>query len=436
MAAVSRWGVGGIADRFGPTPAIAPLLFTGALGLAAIGLTADGVHDTAGRVLVMAGLLLAGVAYGGLQNLTLAQAFIAAGEPARSTVSIAWNLSFDAGTGLGAFATGAIATAISYPAAFGVLAVATGLVGGGWVRPGRLDGLIRTERPNFPRNGTFVPYWRGHRGAYRRRVDFTLSERSREMRKRLAAFMDECVYPAEAVYDRSRATSLDPHHIPPVVEDLKVEARSRGLWNLFLPSVCGLSNVEYAPLAELMGRSPVLAAEACNCSAPDTGNMELLHTFGTAEQQRRWLGPLLEGEIRSCFAMTEPDVASSDATNIATRIERDGDDLVITGRKWWITGAADPRCRVALVLGASDPDAEVHRRHSVVLVPLDTPGVILVRDLTVFGYHDHQGHCELRFEGARVPADSLLGPGRGGLRRRAEPASALDACTTACARSA
>jgi len=229
------------------------------------------------------------------------------------------------------------------------------------------------------------------------------------MCKRLAAFMDECVYPAEAVYDRGRATSLDPHHIPPVVEDLKVEARSRGLWNLFLPSACGLSNVEYAPLAELMGRSPVLAAEACNCSAPDTGNMELLHTFGTAEQQRRWLDPLLEGEIRSCFAMTEPDVASSDATNIATRIERDGDDLVITGRKWWITGAADPRCRVALVLGVSDPDAEVHRRHSVVLVPLDTPGVILVRDLTVFGYHDHQGHCELRFEGARVPADSMLG---------------------------
>ncbi|HET9975757.1 MAG TPA: acyl-CoA dehydrogenase family protein [Streptosporangiaceae bacterium] len=240
-------------------------------------------------------------------------------------------------------------------------------------------------------------------------MDFSLSERSREMRKRLAAFMDECVYPAEAVYDRGRATSLDPHHIPPVVEDLKVEARSRGLWNLFLPSVGGLSNVEYAPLAELMGRSPVLAAEACNCSAPDTGNMELLHRFGTAEQQRRWLDPLLEGEIRSCFAMTEPDVASSDATNIATRIERDGDDLVITGRKWWITGAADPRCRVALVLGVSDPDAEVHRRHSVVLVPLDTPGVILVRDLTVFGYHDHQGHCELRLEGARVPADSLLG---------------------------
>ena len=245
-------------------------------------------------------------------------------------------------------------------------------------------------------------------------MDFTLSDRSRELQERLAAFMDECVYPAEAVYARGRATSLDPHHVPPVVEDLKVEARSRGLWNLFLPGVSGLSNVEYAPLAELMGRSPVLAAEACNCSAPDTGNMELLHMFGTAEQKRQWLDPLLEGEIRSCFAMTEPDVASSDATNIATRIERDGNDLVITGRKWWITGAADPRCRVALVLGVSDPDAGVHQRHSIVLVPLGTPGVILVRDLPVFGYHDHQGHCEVRFEGARVPAANLLGPAGAG----------------------
>jgi acyl-CoA dehydrogenase len=220
-------------------------------------------------------------------------------------------------------------------------------------------------------------------------VDFTPSDRSRETRERLAAFMDECVYPAEAAYARSRATSLDPHHIPPVVEDLKVEARSRGLWNLFLPSVSGLSNVDYAPLAELMGRSPVLAAEACNCSAPDTGNMELLHLFGTDEQKKRWLHPLLEGEIRSCFAMTEPDVASSDATNIATRMESDGGELVITGRKWWVTGAADPRCRVALVLGVSDPDAGVHQRHSIALVPLDTPGVILVRDLTVFGCRDH-----------------------------------------------
>ena len=241
-----------------------------------------------------------------------------------------------------------------------------------------------------------------------------MSDRSREMRERLAAFMDEYVFPAEAIYARGRATSLDPHYIPPIVEDLKVEARSRGLWNLFLPGVSGLSNVDYAPLAELMGRSPVLAAEACNCSAPDTGNMELLHIFGTPEQQQHWLDPLLEGEIRSCFAMTEPDVASSDATNVATRIERDGDDLVITGRKWWITGAADPRCRVALVLGVSDPDAGVHQRHSLVLVPIDTPGVMLVRDLTVFGYHDHQGHCEVRFEGARVPAASLLGPAGAG----------------------
>ena len=245
-------------------------------------------------------------------------------------------------------------------------------------------------------------------------MDFTLSDRSRELQERLAAFMDECVYPAEAVYARGRATSLDPHHVPPVVEELKVEARSRGLWNLFLPGVSGLSNVEYAPLAELMGHSPVLAAEACNCSAPDTGNMELLHVFGTGEQRRQWLDPLLEGEIRSCFAMTEPDVASSDATTIATTIDRDGSDLVITGRKWWITGAADPRCRVALVLGVSDPDAGVHQRHSLVLVPLDTPGVVLVRDLTVFGYHDHQGHCEIRFEGARVPAANLLGPAGAG----------------------
>src|SRR5512135_1333514 len=202
------------------------------------------------------------------------------------------------------------------------------------------------------------------------------------MRERLAAFMDECVYPAEAVYDRGRATSLDPHHIPPVVEDLKVEARSRGLWNLFLPGVSGLSNVEYAPLAELMGRSPVLAAEACNCSAPDTGNMELLHTFGTAEQQRRWLDPLLRGEIRSCFAMTEPDVASSDATNIQTRIRREGDHYVVDGRKWFITNAAHPACRLAIVLGVSsdEDDAPRHARHSMVLVPMDAPGLTVVRN--------------------------------------------------------
>ena len=245
-------------------------------------------------------------------------------------------------------------------------------------------------------------------------MDFASSERSQELHFRMAEFLHECVLPAEAVYAQRRATSLDPHHVPAVLEDLKVEARSRGLWNLFLPSVSGLSNVDYAPLAELMGRSPVLAPEATNCSAPDTGNMELLHLFGTLSQQDRWLTPLLEGEIRSCFAMTEPEVASSDATNIATRIERDGDDYVITGRKWWITGAGDRRCKVALVLGVTDPDAPVHSRHSVVLVPMDLPGVVLVRDLPVLGYHDHQGHCEVRFDGVRVPATNLLGvEGRG-----------------------
>ncbi len=245
-------------------------------------------------------------------------------------------------------------------------------------------------------------------------MDFAASDQSRDYQERLSSFLDECVYPAEAVYAQRRAASLDPHHIPAIVEELKVEARSRGLWNLFLPSVSGLSNVDYAPLAELMGHSPVLAPEACNCSAPDTGNMEILHLFGTPEQQSRWLTPLLEGEIRSCFAMTEPDVASSDATNISTRIARDGDEFVITGSKWWITGAADPRCKIAIVMGVTDPEAGAYARHSMVLVPLDTAGVVLVRDLPVFGFHDHQGHCEIRFEGARVPVSNLLGPEGGG----------------------
>ncbi len=240
-------------------------------------------------------------------------------------------------------------------------------------------------------------------------MDFAPSDRSRELQAELTRFLDEHVLPAEAVYARRRAASSDPHYVPTIVEELKVEARARGLWNLFLPDVSGLSNVDYAPLAELMGHSPLLAAEACNCSAPDTGNMEILHLFGTPAQQQRWLTPLLEGQIRSCFAMTEPEIASSDATNIATRIERDADELVITGRKWWITGAADPRCTVAVVLGVTDPHAPAHQRHSMVLVPLDTPGVVLVRDLPVFGYHDHQGHCEIRFEAARVPAANLLG---------------------------
>src|SRR5690349_18118123 len=227
--------------------------------------------------------------------------------------------------------------------------------------------------------------------------------------------MDECVYPAEAVYDRGRATSLDPHHIPPVVEDLKVEARSRGLWNLFLPAVSGLSNTDYAPLAELMGRSPVLAAEACNCSAPDTGNMELLHLFGTAEQQRRWLDPLLEGEIRSCFAMTEPDVASSDATNIRASIRRDGDSYVLNGRKWWSTGAGDRRCKLAIFMGKTDESAPKHLQQSMILVPMDSPGLKIERLLDVYGFDDApNGHAEISFTDVRVPKDNLLlGEGRG-----------------------
>ena len=238
------------------------------------------------------------------------------------------------------------------------------------------------------------------------------------MQERLAAFMDECVYPAEAVYARSRGTSLDPHHIPPVVEDLKIEARSRGLWNLFLPAVSGLSNTDYAPLAELMGRSPVLAAEACNCSAPDTGNMELLHLAATPEQRAQWLEPLLIGEIRSCFAMSEPDAASSDARNIRTTITRDGGDYVVNGRKWFITGAAHPNCKLAIVMGVSDESlpSTSHERHSMLLVPMDAPGLSTVRNIPVMHYHSPEGHCELVFRNVRVPASNLLGEEGKGFR--------------------
>jgi acyl-CoA dehydrogenase len=200
--------------------------------------------------------------------------------------------------------------------------------------------------------------------------------------------------------------------LPPIVEELKARARECGLWNLFLPDDrwgAGLSNLEYAPLAEITGRSPHMAPEALNCSAPDTGNMELLVAFGTPEQQQRWLAPLLNGEIRSCFGMTEPDVASSDPTNLATRIRRDADEYVITGRKWWSTGTGDPRCKVAIIMGVSDPEAEPHRRHSMILVPLDTPGVDVIRDLTTFGYTDQHGHGEVVYDDVRVPAANLLG---------------------------
>jgi acyl-CoA dehydrogenase len=248
-------------------------------------------------------------------------------------------------------------------------------------------------------------------------MDFELSPTSQELRKKLLDFMDERVLPAESVYREQMAAGGDPHGHPPVLEELKAEARARGLWNLFLPHETqwtdGLSNLDYAPLAEIMGRSP-LASEACNCSAPDTGNMEILTMFGTPEQQERWLHPLLEGEIRSAFAMTEPDVASSDATNIECRIERDGDDYVITGRKWYISGAASPRCRILIVMGKTDPTAPPHRQQSMVLVPIDTPGVTVVRNMDVFGYTDREGHCEVVFEGARVPVANLLGEENGG----------------------
>lgn len=243
-------------------------------------------------------------------------------------------------------------------------------------------------------------------------MDFGYSDRMEEWRGRMLAFMDEHVYPAEAAYERQMQEAGDPYADPPVIEELKAEARRRGLWNLFLPHDprgAGLSVLEYAPLAEISGRSPLLAPEAMNCSAPDTGNMEILAMFGTPEQQATWLDPLLDGRIRSCFAMTEPDVASSDATNIRCRIDRDGDEYVVTGRKWWSSGAMSPRCRIAIVMGVTDPEADTYRRQSMILVPMEAPGVEVVRGLSVFGYHERGGHAEIDFDGVRVPAANLLG---------------------------
>jgi acyl-CoA dehydrogenase len=249
-------------------------------------------------------------------------------------------------------------------------------------------------------------------------MDFEPSEKVKRLTAQLQAFMEREVYPAEAVYERQLAAAADRWQPPPVLEELKKKARAAGLWNLFLPDPelgAGLSNLEYAPLCEIMGRSPI-APEVFNCSAPDTGNMEVLARYGTREQQERWLKPLLAGEIRSAFAMTEPAVASSDATNIEASIRRDGNrGYVINGRKWWTSGAMDPRCKILIVMGKTDPAAPRHQQQSMILVPRDTPGVNVLRPLTVFGYDDApHGHCEVEFRDVRVPAENLLlGEGRG-----------------------
>ncbi|MFI8932858.1 acyl-CoA dehydrogenase family protein [Streptomyces sp. NPDC053474] len=251
-------------------------------------------------------------------------------------------------------------------------------------------------------------------------MDFAFDARTEELRGRLLAFMDAYVYPAEKVADEQRARLASPWDTPAVVEDLKAEARRQGLWNLFLPDAehgAGLTNLQYAPLAEITGRSPHLAPTALNCAAPDTGNMEVLAQFGTGEQRKRWLAPLLAGEIRSAFAMTEPEVASSDATNITTHIRRDGDAYVITGRKWYISGAMNPRCEVFIVMGKTDPEGpDIRRQQSMVLVPRDTPGVEVRRAMTVYGYEDHShgGHAEVVFDHARVPVTNLVGEEGGG----------------------
>ncbi len=242
-------------------------------------------------------------------------------------------------------------------------------------------------------------------------LNFDYSEKVRSLRTRLEAFMDELVYPNERTHREQLETAGDRWTVPPIMEELKWEAREAGLWNLFLPDSeygAGLTNLEYAPLCEVMGRSPI-APEVFNCNAPDTGNMEVLARYGTPDQKKRWLEPLLRGEIRSCFAMTEPDVASSDATNIRARIQRDGDEYVINGRKWWSTGAGDPRCEVVILMGKTDPEAPRHEQQSMILIPLDTPGVNIERTLPVFGYDDApHGHAEISFNEVRVPLSNMI----------------------------
>jgi acyl-CoA dehydrogenase len=242
-------------------------------------------------------------------------------------------------------------------------------------------------------------------------MDFAISPKSEDLRQQLLDFVMVHVEPATPVYFEQVRESGDPHFHPPVMEDLKAEARRRGLWNLFTPNAefgAGLSNVDYAPLCELMGQN-LLTSEATNCAAPDTGNMEILAEYGTAEQKDEWLVPLIEGEIRSCFAMTEPWVASSDATNIQSRIEPDGDHYVVNAHKWWTSGAASARCTFAILMGVSDPNADPYHRHSMIIVPMDAPGAQVVRTLPVFGHDAGGGHCETLFEDVRLPAANILG---------------------------
>ncbi|MEV0135341.1 acyl-CoA dehydrogenase family protein [Dactylosporangium sp. NPDC050688] len=238
-------------------------------------------------------------------------------------------------------------------------------------------------------------------------MDFELSAKAHDMCHRMWDFMNEEVFPAERVW-HDHLREHGEHSYPPIMEQLKASARKRGLWNLFLPELSGMTNLEYASVAEITGWSPVIAPEAINCQAPDTGNMETLERFATEQQRKQWLDPLLAGEIRSAFAMTEPQVASSDATNIELSIVRDGDEYVINGRKWWITGVADERCKVFIVMGKTDPQASTHRQQSMVLVPRDTPGLEIVRHLPIFGYQDQHGHSELAFTDVRVPVANRL----------------------------
>ena len=249
-------------------------------------------------------------------------------------------------------------------------------------------------------------------------MDFGTTEKVRDLQGQVSEFMDEHVFPNEELFYEQIAESGDPHHHPQIVEDLKAKARTAGLWNLFLPESdygAGLTNLEYAPLAELMGRV-VWAPEVFNCNAPDTGNMEVLAKYGTQAQQDRWLIPLLEGQIRSCFSMTEPAVASSDARNIQSEIIRDGDSYVINGRKWWTSNAGRHNCEVSIFMGITDRDAEPHRQQSMIIVPMDTPGITIERNLTVFGYVDPEGHMEMSFDDVRVPAENLLQEAGDGFR--------------------